>query len=482
MKFELPESTAKVLSTSNCIVNIEPAVSDLPEECSSSDFAMNTINKLNDDCLRDIFWHFSLKELGIVADVCVRFRELAQELFTSKFNNSHLNEDIFSKYAELEPVLRNFGSKIDTISLDKFSTSNQFDVLTLIYQFCRGLKSLILTNFVFPDHLNASHLLFGQLEQLMFIGCRFSKSHLECILSQCTKLRLLDFDGCVCEMPLISDPHVSDLPQIPQLFHAWFNRCIIPDADMSGFISSQKTLKSLSIVKCFTNKHAFKTIYAIGAKMKELEALEFDEDQNQRMMNHFMHDAICITDEPFQLKSLEFNCSTKPVTQLLQTLVEKRAPIKRLKLKRSGLNSDEMKYIIEMKQIEVLDIFDCNLIEATMKELATSLPNLQKLHLTQASCAAKRMRNVTIEHVKNMLVLAERLTFLQLVLMDGVNINVKEYDELLAIIKKRQERSKLVIRLLHSSGHLNVPEAILLQNRDILDIKEYFLFQCPILP
>lgn len=477
VKFEFPVSTTKVLSTPNSVVNLRPADSDLHNASFSLDLAMNSIYKLNDDCLRDIFWHLSLKELGIVADVCVRFRRLAKELFASKFKNV-LDANIFREYADFEPVLRNFGPTIQSIALEQKNghTTNRCDVLTLIYQFCAGLKNLKLTGFTFPDHLNTFHLLFDQLEQLTINNCHFprAKFNLKCILSRCTKLRMLDIERYVCGNSF--EP--SQLSPLPQLRHVRFYRCGFSDLEMSNFISSQKVLKKLSIVRCFSGKEAFKTIHEIGEKMKELEALEFDEDQNHQIMKFFMN-AIGISDEPFLLKVLKFNCSMCSITPLLKVLVEKNAPIEYLKLKRSELNSDEINCIKKMRQIKVLDIFDSVLVGMDMEELAISLPNLQELHLTKARSTAERMSNITIVQVKKMLILAKRLSCLRLILMDGVNINMKDYDEILAILQKRQDHIKLVIMIADNNGHVDVPESILSQNRHLLNIEECFLFQRP---
>lgn len=74
----------------------------------------NLLNALNDDCLLEIFRYLSLKDLGSVADVCEKFKAIADTIFPSKY--SCATWDISGAH-RLERLLRNFRTDIKSLSI-----------------------------------------------------------------------------------------------------------------------------------------------------------------------------------------------------------------------------------------------------------------------------------------------------------------------------------------------------------------------------
>lgn len=85
---------------------------------------------LNDDCLREVFLHLDLVALTNVAEVCVRFRDVANEAFIQNFKCLSLTKEGKAHsytYNEMElfteRVMKNFGLLI--VQWAKFDTKQK---------------------------------------------------------------------------------------------------------------------------------------------------------------------------------------------------------------------------------------------------------------------------------------------------------------------------------------------------------------------
>lgn len=80
---------------------------------------------LNDDCLLEVFQHLNTTDLAAVADVCHRFRQVAQAHFVSKgdkkldfapiFKYESDGESAMYALLHISRILRNFGDSIESI-------------------------------------------------------------------------------------------------------------------------------------------------------------------------------------------------------------------------------------------------------------------------------------------------------------------------------------------------------------------------------
>lgn len=82
-----------------------------------------TILDLNEDCLREVFEVMELSDLAAVADVCSRFRSIAQAHFKALrvkhlvFTELRENDAIIEEFERASGLLRNFGAYAESIEV-----------------------------------------------------------------------------------------------------------------------------------------------------------------------------------------------------------------------------------------------------------------------------------------------------------------------------------------------------------------------------
>lgn len=87
-------------------------------EAPETDSPNNILNALNDDCLRNIFERFeTLSMLCSISNVCVRFSEIAKQVFKSKYRHklisiTDLRWNNQLNLPQIIPFLYRFGSLI----------------------------------------------------------------------------------------------------------------------------------------------------------------------------------------------------------------------------------------------------------------------------------------------------------------------------------------------------------------------------------
>ena len=126
-----------------------------PSKASSPFVPQSTFLDLDDDCQTKILAEMSLNDLGAMAEVCVKYKEIAQHFFASKHRNfslSSLVETPGEKFSlsQARRLLYNFGHLITTltINLDMLNDRNGVGkLLTLISKYCvETLGELIFEN------------------------------------------------------------------------------------------------------------------------------------------------------------------------------------------------------------------------------------------------------------------------------------------------------------------------------------------------
>lgn len=130
--------------------------------------SQNTIDRLNDDVLREIFVHLHDLDLFAVADVCSTFKRNAQAEFSSRYKHKRLKisvqdpswiestDNFFTENrihpGHLSSVLRNFGPLMNSFGMhwDNSPHMQVSRAMELIYQYRDAtLNELCLRNIVF---------------------------------------------------------------------------------------------------------------------------------------------------------------------------------------------------------------------------------------------------------------------------------------------------------------------------------------------
>lgn len=134
------------------------------------------------------------------------------------------------------------------------------------------------------------------------------------------------------------------------------------------------------------------------------------------------------------------------------------------------IDTATIKTVSQLQQLKVLELdYLHNLTDEHMIMLATGLGSkLEKLQLKNFTTA-----NLITNGLKMMLPFATKLSLLTLK-STKITINADDYMEMLRVLRKRPEKTKLTLELIDNGGQVKVDETILLENRDLFYIDEKF--------
>lgn len=173
-----------------------------------------TFVDLNDDCLREVFQYLDLGGLTTVADVCHRFKQVAQAHFAAKGNKNfefgsfyHSQKDLMKTVHQNRQsfkVVRIFGEFLESIHVCGTQPYNIFGEefekrkIPQIFQYCsnENVNELTLKTGDFTDQ-TATHLkpLLSHLQSLAFYGKDFCGELLKQVSQPWPKLENLSFHG-----------------------------------------------------------------------------------------------------------------------------------------------------------------------------------------------------------------------------------------------------------------------------------------------
>lgn len=167
---------------------------------------------LNDDCLREVFDVMELSDLAIVADVCDRFRSIAQALFKASkvkdltFNMPIENETIIEKLERASGLLRNFGLYAESIevhgsrmSSGRKSQAYEDRILQLISRHCGGNITKLQLHEIMDPHKFVESIPKYEKLKILRLDC-VCCIYLSDILRVCKNLKELTELYFVCDM------------------------------------------------------------------------------------------------------------------------------------------------------------------------------------------------------------------------------------------------------------------------------------------
>lgn len=219
-----------------------------PSDRTDRNPSMNILNAFCDDILQEIFEYLPLDSLCSVADTCKRFNSNAQQIFLTKF--AKLTPEI-DDLCHLESLLRNFGHKIESLSIQSLENScsenvtvatNALPLILAIYcsdadSQCR-LQKLNFTNFhLDPSWHEQLRPVFRHIKQLRL---EFSRS-----------FDLIGFCDQLTELVLVSikvenASNEMIIKKIGTLEKLTLSHCDIPDNFFDAMERSE-TLKVLEV-------------------------------------------------------------------------------------------------------------------------------------------------------------------------------------------------------------------------------------------
>lgn len=429
----------------------------------AQDSPANILNKLDDDCIREIFRFFKAIDLCIAAQVCTRFNRHANDMFSAKYKELDMY-DAFDKMLsknETEALLRNFGALIHSLvaSSGRVASTNQF--LIKVNNYCAHLKVLNLSGFrIFGVLYKKLRPLFAALEKLTLKDCKLS-DNMKALFGVCGKLKSLDLTDC----------NMSNGKCIKQTFPALEEVSFVrtdglKNHALNTFIASNTTVKKLKIDDN-SNPLSTEIFHLIGVHLAELTDLEIGEIEfnDSTEETHFLRDVQFLSHLK-SLKVLKINLQSYSMFSLVSSLAANDSSIEHLELHESSVDGKAIEKIAQLKQIKILKVSQIDLTDEHLILLAKGLPQLHQLHLYEAS------DEVSTIGIKKMISHAKRLSMLKIASMDNIEIDVDDYKAMLKHVQNRPEKLKLSIEITGHGGKVDVPEEILRENREWLHIDE----------
>lgn len=393
-----------------------------------------------------------------IAGVCMRFKEIAKQVFTLKYKNKEI--DIFndlkcheqSDMRKIPSFLYTFGSlieslHIDTLAPDKIDShhqrsslcSSQFldrykrlsyssHFLKTINKYCKNLISLHIYMFKWDNRqLIEIQPLLSRLKKLSIAGydCRLTSD----FFSTCSELESLKVIANKSEnapLPEITFPKLIELKY--KIGHEY-------EAKLEPFLACNPQIRKLEL-NFLTND----LCHFIGQNMLNLRELTVNESLPGSAYRRDVHFDQLNHMEGLKIRLESYRASLRCLNNV---------SVEYIRLIRD-LDRDTLNKIsrIDIKTLKIRMTVDFVIPNIHLIELAQNLRNLEVLEI-DSSMNDNYM--VKIEVLKQMLPHASQLTELTFRSKspDFVLFNENDYYELLRIVNRRTNLNKLTIKIQH---------------------------------
>lgn len=290
-----------------------------------------SLDILDDDCLRGICEYLPFLDLLSAAGVCIRFNRLASDIFELKYKQPQLEIDGDVKLNgnqiyETEAVLRNFGPKIHSITLkSKYSKINGIGSESVAVQMLNqtklsSLKVLNLFGIDVSKFVPSSYSPLVNMETLRLEARKFTPESKDKIFYPTISSTLFGTSKSLFSQAF------------SMLKEARFKNCTgLNDAMLKNFIKMNPKLEILAIKEnnVVSIIHPEEIVRSISKNLLNLVELEFDVMYS---LNRFHRLAVNLGNLR-QLKVLKFRCTQQSiVTPLINELIKNNVAIEHLHL------------------------------------------------------------------------------------------------------------------------------------------------------
>lgn len=349
------------------------------------------LNVLNDDCLYEVFKPLHLLDLCAVANVCVRFRHIAQSVFQLKYANFHFNlnrlrysYDSYVTLNQMDLCLRLFGEQITRMDVD--CVLHEDVILGMISEYCPNLKVL---------EFDGSTISLGTVQALRPLIATLDAFHLNCLDERTTQLFA---SNCAFQrLFLRNSSGIAPLPvmRFAQMIEITLSDLHLKEPEISKFLELNRQIRKLEIIGGQVND--FKIISCSPRHLQHLEELKLSFDCP-------LGSSLIHWNDFRRLRVLELTGKDFPITAILGALHYAAAPLERLKLRYTRiLHPNFIDFLCRMKSIIDLEFITNagHLNDSQLISIAQNLPNLQ--HLVVNS------KLITTDGIRQMLKYADRL-------------------------------------------------------------------------
>lgn len=462
----------------------QPKVDDLMLNASASTDLWRPrpsliLHTLNDHCILEIFKFLPLRDLCAVADVCASFRKNAKTAFSTRFANINdemiMNEgnqklqfkskgshSIIQSRITMKMLLnlfRNFGQSMKSIDLhrEKFGKELNDLPLELIGSNCSGaesaLKALKLHNFSIKGQLiRKLQPVFAQLDNLHMKSILINRniSKLLSVCQQLTKLKLecMDFDKI----------HLKQFAKLEEL--VLYNIRGLNDDVFEQIARDHSKITKLDLNN-MPNQLSTKVLSTIGSHLLSLKELCINnrlKESDGNVQEYLSRLTLK------HLKYLKLNCSSLPVKYLFDALVSAQAPIAYLDLIKFTLDSETATSLSKMNTIEHLRL-DKGIYEIEGGELVKAVGGMSMLKAIEWN-----QREIDIHDIMEIIRVSKNLTTLKLLNVHGLIIGSKDYNEIVKLVKGRENYQPLNIEIKGKSCQKTVDDGLIKENLNWVNI------------
>lgn len=433
-----------------------------------------SILDLNEDCLLESFEYLEPWELACVADVCTRFREIAQTHFQSS-NSKHKRLNTSIIYREkgmrgVSKVLRNFGAYIVSISTDMKSTLREkypeVDLTSLYYKVKSVEKKVtkLACRYCDADTLQEFNCSMPKLEDdlddrlLLRLILQLKRFHLDL-----TK-RFNDYGPSLNFSSETNTP--LELEELTlKAFHLDFTM-------VDQLLQRNAHLKKIGIYYIKLNNGDVIQAIAKYHPLIEQIGLEVSHEADVKYLGNLS-----------KLKSVEFGSTLSNILIALKVMA--KAPLEHLRLIRrldcvpswEGDINQLLKSIAKFENLKTLALFHIGLEPSQPIEICTNLAELNHFELGFWD-------GLTVERLLEMVRNAQALQYFycgrRLGDIEAFSIDCNTFSKLVNLVKDRPKKSHLEIvfnqfptrttRELGPTTVLDVPDDLVRANTDSLTI------------
>lgn len=430
---------------------------------------------LNDDCLQTVFEYLDIENLCQMANVCHRFRIVAEQAFKRNHKDFILDRRN-AKISIMRRALCKFGHLMESFdaSAAYFDRPSAFDIGALVKYCSNQLEELLLRNVTID--CDAAAPLFRRLKLLSLSMCDFTgRTKPRQLFMSMKKLEILDFKalGIAGSCRYV----VRTYPKLQQLN---FDICYPGYFAFLDMVAMNPHLRR--IVAYGYPEDIF--IEAVVSSTPSLERLMFTLGLMNSTPEIQTKRAFMKLSKLKQLKKLSliagWETYGKLVGPLMDAFEKEKIQLDELELIEFSIRSKDIKSLLKMKSMEVMmlgEIVQAN--EAEVVAMATELPELSILHLYFDPKVKNPITvNGLVEIVKN----RKKLTYIGLVGVQNLKIDQNAYQNLLEVAQNRRDggggsggvnEKQLFIDIFgdEKSSSFNVPPAMQKSGDEILKIR-----------
>lgn len=384
------------------------------------DSPLHILNSLNDHCLQQIFKRITIVDLSSVAEVCTRFKQNAEQIF------SLCHEKRFrcvSLTLVKHQVFANFVHLIKSVYLNGSQTSRCLDYFNK-YSL---IQSLHLRSA--DIHVDKLKPLISKIKSLEIASCVFFGEQADlfsfCGELQFLKVKLSKFEQFLpCKIPKLEKFEYDDY------FYS---------ENLVSFIEANSQLSSIKITT--VNKSRTPTNFID-------HLLQFG---NLKSLN-----------------VLKLPCFQFSVTPLIRSLRNNNISLEQLEFIDCRMDYESFQDIFQMKTIKILTITGIEtLSHDQFVGLARELPALEVIRMeTQFKGDAK----ITIDSIDNFIQHSKNLYLLTIGVINNMTIDQVSYNHLLDLMKKQQRKTLFITIIYKNSMKILVPKQTLLKNKEKIRI------------